>query len=315
VRCVLIQNPASGKNRHLREEQLRKILETLSERGYSAEVWATTGPGSATMQARKAAASGADIVFACGGDGTVNEIVQGLVSETREPATALGILPLGSANALARHLCVSMNPSIAVLQQIDSETRVVSVGKVVQNDQPRYFTIMAGAGPDGALASKVSGAHKSSLGRLAYYLHAGQLFFTQRFHPFEVRCGGTSSDGFATHRAVAVMAARIGNLGGLFSKLTDRQASIDDDHLRVLIVAPPAAISLPLWFILGWLNLHRLNPLVSFLDVTEFSCCDHAGVFTHVQVDGEWAGYAPMQVSIVHRALRLCVPLQKKSAH
>ena len=308
MRCVLIHNPASGRNRHLRDEQLRLVVEILSERGHFAEIWTTDGPGSAGRQAREAAARDAEIVFACGGDGTVNEVLQGLVCEVGEPAAALGILPFGSANALARHLRIALHPPTAALQQVEGATRVVPVGKVIHGEQQRYFIVMAGAGPDGALAAHVSGMQKSKAGRFAYYLHAGRLFLNRRFHPFEVQWKHNEGETVTTRRAVAVLAARVECLGGLFSRLTLRHGSIADEHLQLLIVAPPAAISLPLWFLSGWLNLHRLNPLVSFENVTAFSCSHDAGGPLQAQVDGEWLGYAPIQVSVVPNALRLCVP-------
>ncbi len=269
---------------------------------------ATTAPGSATIQAQDAARGGAEVIFACGGDGTIHEVIQGLVSEISEPTTVLGIIPLGSANALARHLRIPLDPMQAALQEIQGTPHAIQIGKVSYGSRARYFIVMAGAGPDGALVYDLLTVHKSSFGRLAYYFHAARLFSTRRFQPFEIEYVNVASGSAVTQRAVSAMAVRVESLGGLFSKLTGRNASIMDAHLRLLILSPPAELSLPLWFLTGWLNLHRVNPLLRSVDVTAFSCRPLAGPAPHFQADGEWLGRIPMSVSVVPNALRLLLP-------
>lgn len=313
MRCILLYNPASGSNRHRRTAQLRQIAEALVSLGHRVELTATTAPGSATIQARDAARGGADVVFACGGDGTIHEVLQGLASETGEPAAVLGIIPFGSANALARHLQLSLDPLKAVLQEIQGRPHTIPVGKVTYGGQARYFAVMAGAGPDGALVYSLLSARKSSLGRLAYYLRTACLFATRRFHPFIIDYSDAVTGDDGAQRAVSAMAARVDDLGGLFSKLTSRKATIHDAHLRLLILRPPAGLSLPLWFVSGWLNAHRLNPFLRFVDVTAFSCRPSSGPAPHFQADGEWLGRIPMRVSIVPNALRLLLPAPEQS--
>jgi YegS/Rv2252/BmrU family lipid kinase len=308
VHCVFIYNPASGSNRHRRQEQLRQIAGALSSLGHQVELTATTAPGSAAIQARDAARGGAEIVFACGGDGTIHEVIQGLASETSAPTTVLGIIPVGSANALARHLRLSLDPLKAALEEIHGRPQTIPLGKVTYGGQARYFAVMAGAGPDGALVYSLLSARKSSLGRLAYYLHAARLFATSRFRAFEVEYTDAATGNAHTRKAASAMAVRVNDLGGLFSQLTDRQATIQDAHLRLLILSPPAALSLTLWFVFGWLDLHRLNPFLRFADVTAFSCRPCSGPAPQFQADGEWLGRIPMRVSIVPNALRLLLP-------
>jgi diacylglycerol kinase (ATP) len=253
------------------------------------------------------AAEAADIVFACGGDGTVHEVLQGLVLERGNPTVSLGIVPIGSANALARHLRLSLDPLTAVLQQIEAEPACMPVGKLVHDNEHRYFAVMAGAGPDGALAYEVLAAHKSNLGRFAYYVHAARLFMTHRFRPYDIRYCEAGSDKVQIRKVVSIMAVRIGDMGGLFRGLAFRSASIHDPHLRLLVLAPPAAISLPLWFLSGWLNLHGLNPYLKFIEVSEVSChTDRTDL--HIQADGEWLGRGAMALSLIPNALLLRVP-------
>lgn len=311
MRCILIYNPASGRNRHCRAEQLRQVADALSNLGHSVESIPTTAPGSATIQARQAVLSGANIIFACGGDGTIHEVLQGLVSETGEPTAALGIIPLGSANALARHLRLSLDPLKAALQQIHGTQRTIPIGKLTYGDEVRYFAVMAGAGADGALVYDLLTIHKSRLGRLAYYLHAARLFATRRFYPFEIEYTKAASEASVTQRAVSAMAVRVESLGGLFGKLAGGQATIHDAHLQLLILRPPAVLSLPMWFVSGWLNLHRRNPFLSLVDATSFTCRPFSCPAPHFQADGEWLGRIPVQVAIVPNALRLLLPVRE----
>jgi diacylglycerol kinase (ATP) len=315
VHCVLIYNPASGRNRSRRIGQLRDIAEALSALGHKVDLLSTTAPGSAAIQAREASINGADVVFACGGDGTIHEVIQGLISETGENTVALGILPLGSANALARHLHLSLDPMTAVLQQIHGTTQTISMGKLLYADELRYFTVMAGAGPDGALAYEVVTGTKSSLGRFAYYLHAARLFVTRQFSPFEIEYCEMSSGNKRIRRAASVMAVRVDDLGGLFSKLIGRHAPVHDGYLRIFILGPPAILSLPLWFASGWLSRHHWNPFLTLADVSEFSCRplpDSVSDAAHIQVDGEWVGRLPMKVSLAPNSLRILIPSPQK---
>lgn len=308
MHCVLIYNPVSGRKRLRRAAQIRDVSNVLIALGHRVDSIATLAPGSAITQARDAAANGAEIIFACGGDGTVHEVIQGLVSESGPPDSVLGVIPLGSANALARHMHLSLDPKTAALQQIRGTVHTLPIGKVAFGDRTRYFAVMAGAGADGALTYEVLGADKSRLGRLAYYFHAARIFLTRRFYPFEIEYIEAESKKVEIRQAVSVMAIRVDDLGGLFSRLAARQASIHDAHLRLLILGPPAAISLPLWFLSGWLNLHSFNPFLHFVDVSGFYCGRGPEVAPHIQADGEWIGHAPMQVSLVPSALRLLVP-------
>ena len=186
MRCALIYNPVSGRKRSNRAAQIRRIANALTTLGHQVEIVPTTAPGSASQQARDVIEGGSDLVFACGGDGTIHEVMQALVSEAGEPSAALGIIPMGSANALARHLRLSLDPVTAAVQQIDSAPRAIPIGKLMYGKQVRYFAVMAGAGPDGALVYDMLATQKSSLGRFAYYVQAARLFITQRFRPFEV---------------------------------------------------------------------------------------------------------------------------------
>lgn len=250
--ATLLFNPYSGRNPQSRLRIIEAIANALRERSIEVEIIPTEGPGTAGRQASQIET---DILFACGGDGTIHEILQGI---TFHPTVTLGIIPLGSANVLARHLELSMDPVRAALQQLDRQAVVLPVGKVMFTtdigEASRYFLVMAGAGPDGALVYNMLAEGKHRFGRLTYYVRSSLLFLRHRFSPFIVTtAAGTTS-------AVSVMAVRVADLGGLFSPLV-RGASIEDQQLLLTIVAAPARLSLLSWFAMGWTRLQTLEPL------------------------------------------------------
>jgi diacylglycerol kinase family enzyme len=278
------------------------VADALAGLGHAVDLVETKGAGSAGAQATEAAQAGAGVVFACGGDGTVHEVMQGLVGSA---SAALGIVPMGSANALARHLGLSLDPVEAALQQMRGSAALVSVGRVEYDGGQRYFTVMAGAGPDGALVYDLAAELKAGWGRFAYYRHALRLFITRRFRPFAVEYIKADAGQTVSERAVCAMAVRVGSLGGVFAGITRRAASSEDPDLRLVLVRPPALISLPVWLVAGWLRLERINPLARFVTVREFSCLPLNGSPAHVEADGEWLGKLPMRVSVVPDALRI----------
>jgi YegS/Rv2252/BmrU family lipid kinase len=308
-RAVLIFNPNAGRGGGSRLGMLERAANVFLAHGVQVEIIATHGPGTAGAQAADAVSHGADLVFACGGDGTLHEVIQGLA---HHPSATVGILPLGSANALGRHLGLSFNPPTAVRQQLDFTPRLVPLGRItcetVDGPRSRYFAVMAGAGPDGMLVYRMLAAGKRRLGRSIYYLRAARLFLGSSFSSFQINA--TSAEGTPIDReVVSVMAIRVGNLGGLFSPLA-RGASPTDDTLQLTLTTPPSHLALPAWFATSWTRTHRWNPYTQQLRVSGFSC-SAAEPRVHVQADGEWIGTTPMRVELVPNALRLLMPASR----
>lgn len=305
-RAALIFNPNAGRGGRSSLSALERAANVLSSHGVQVEIIATHGPGTAGRQAADAVRQGAGLVFSCGGDGTLHDIIQGLA---HQPSATLGIVPLGSANALAWHFGLSFNPSIAVRQQLDFTAQSIPLGRVTcetpGGPHSRYFAVMAGAGPDGMLVYRMLATGKQRLGRSIYYLRAARLFLSSRFSTFRVRA--RLHNGIPLERdAVSAMAIRVGDLGGLFSPLA-RGASPTDDTLQLTLTTPPSHLALPAWFATSWTRTHRWNPYTQHLRVADFTCSG-AEPRVHVQADGEWIGTTPMRVELIPNALRLLMP-------
>jgi diacylglycerol kinase family enzyme len=307
-RAALVFNPNAGGAAGSGLERVQNAAEVLRANGIDAEVLATEGPGTAGQQAADAVQRGADLIFACGGDGTLHDVIQGLAQNV---TVTVGIVPLGSANALARHLGLSFNPAEAIRQQLTFTPRIIPLGRMTcaTADGPcsRFFAVMAGAGPDGMLVYRMLAKSKRRLGRSMYYIRAARLFLNSRFASFHFR--GTSPDGTTLDlEAVSAMAIRIADLGGIFSPLI-RGASPLDDALQLTLTEPPHHLTLPAWFATSWTRMHHWNPWTQHLRVSSFCCSPYSEVRVHVQADGEWIGTLPMQVELVPNALRLLLPL------
>ncbi|HTV08537.1 MAG TPA: diacylglycerol kinase family protein [Candidatus Aquilonibacter sp.] len=306
-RAALIFNPHAGRGGRPRQAAPASAAAALRANGIGAEIVYTHAAGTAGAQALDAANDGVSLFFACGGDGTLHEVIQGLAFH---PSAVVGMIPLGSANALARHLGLSFNAADAVRQQLTFVPRRIPLGRVScetpSGTQSRYFAVMAGAGPDGALVYRMLASGKHRLGRSVYYMRAAKLFLASRFATFHVIAEQLGLDPLERD-AVSAMAVRVGDLGGLFSPLI-RGASPADETLRLALTQPPSHLALPAWFAASWARLHRWNPYTQHLNVSSFTCSAGSPHRVHVQADGEWIGTTPMQVEIVPNALMLLMP-------
>ncbi len=297
-KATLIVNPAAG-NASLLKARLPAIAALLAQHGYTAEVVLTNAESDSAAMLAAEAAKVAALVLACGGDGTVHGVVQGL-ARTGVP---LGVVPLGTANALARNLKLPLDPLAAVDRLMSYRARAVPLGEIQSAAGSRWFCLMAGCGPAGALAHTMAKGSrlKARFGRIAYYLHAARLFLTRRWPAFRVEYR-TTANVWGSVEAVAVMASWVTDLGGLFSGVTYKP-SLMEDGLHVQMVRAPAWVSLPAWMLFG-----GRNPWVDEVEVKEFRCVPVDARPVYVQADAEPMGALPFGVRVEERALTLLRP-------
>ena len=302
--ATLIVNPAAGRA-SLWKLHAHEIEVEFISRGYTVKAVHTTDlPDSARDHARRAAKDSA-LVFACGGDGTIHGVIQGLANTS----VPLGIVPLGTANALARNLRIPLHPLRAIRRLLSYQPTIFPLGVIHSGSQSRFFTVMAGCGPDGALVHALNGQaaarFKRRFGRGAYYLEAARLFATRAWPAFEVSYCRPGSSTWETISAVALIAARVRNLGGAFAGLTS-DARLEDPYLRLHILLAPAHLSLLAWFTLTRVRLG--NPLLRTIDVEEVRCTPKTGGSCFAQADAELIGCIPISMTIAPRALCLLAP-------
>lgn len=217
-RLTLIINPIAGTlSKHGLEGWLMPKLQGM---GYDVKVAYTSGPGDATRLAAEAAAVGDYGVLACGGDGTVNEVASGLIG-TR---TAMGILPAGSGNGLARHIGIPVDISRSLKVIAEDNIAECDYGEV--NGRPFFCTF--GVGFDAAVSERF--ARKNTRGLTTYIASAIDEFVSYHPQTYEIVAG----DRVITDKAFLVVVCNASQYGN--NAFVAPSASIRDGLLDVTIV-------------------------------------------------------------------------------
>jgi diacylglycerol kinase (ATP) len=256
----------------------------------------TTGPSVAGDIACKAIREGSEMILAAGGDGTLNEVIQGMAHST----VPLGILPAGTANVLATEIGLGQDLERAVKIIPKCVTRRIALGRVDCGEERRYFLSMAGAGFDAQIVYDLASGLKEKLGKAAYWV-AGFAQAIKRFPEFAIEIDGT-----ARGTGSFALASRVRNYGGDFE--IARHASLGGDRFEVVVFRGRHA--LPYFKYLCGMIAGRLEGMsgVSFQTGKEVRVFDPADRRIHIQVDGEYAGRLPATIVIVPDALTLLVP-------
>jgi len=308
-KVILLYNPIAGKKRQRRRADVEAAAQVLRTAGAKTEVMATRAPGSAGEQAREAVAEGYDTVLACGGDGTVHDVVQGLAGT----GIPLGVIPLGTGNSLGNDLGLSRNPAHAAEMILKSEPRRIALGKLESPEggrqNARYFIAIAGAGVDARMLYQMNIAAKQWGGMSAYYGEAFRLFLTHRFQRFEVEW----SDRQDTAHRVAVtqiMAVRLRQFGGILRWLAP-DADLESDDLQLVLFRTANRFSYCMYLLRALLQKRWKTPGVDLVCARDAVCRPIAGEpseHVYAEADGELLGGLPLRFSTVPKALTLLVP-------
>jgi len=307
-KATLLYNARSGGQRNKREHELQQVVNVLSRAGVEVALTRTQSSADAAEQARKAVLAGCDAVFACGGDETVHDVLQGVVSSR----VALAVIPMGTANALAHDLRIPIDPAQAARAALEGAPRRVAVGQVTVrglDGKPcsRYFTVAVGVGVDAHLFYKLNASVKQRIGMAAYYLKAWHLWFTHRMARFRV--DWEAPEAKSRHGVTQVLAVRIGNFGGVLRELAPG-ASLYQEDLRLVMCHTASRIAYLNYVIRSFLRATWRVPGVSLAD-TKSVTCDYEpyGHSTlnkvYVEADGELIGTLPAKLVIVPDALTL----------
>jgi diacylglycerol kinase (ATP) len=186
--AVLISNPNAGRGGKHRAQEVSRFCELLRARDIEVELLSTSGPGDASLLAAGAAERGVREVIISGGDGTINEALQGLVGKD----VRIGIWPRGTANVLARELSLPSGVDRAAEVIARGRSRPVHIGCAIveATGARRYFFLMAGVGLDASIVEGVRPRLKRRVGEAAFwYSGIGHLLSWQP-RPFEVEVDG-----------------------------------------------------------------------------------------------------------------------------
>jgi len=204
--------------------RLSDILQRLESHGLETSTHATTGEGDATLAAADAVDRGFDIIIAAGGDGTLNEVINGMAGKENRPA--LGILPLGTTNDFARALAIPRNWEAACDLIIAGHTKSIDIGKVGS----KYFVNIVGGGSFTELTYEVPSKLKTMVGQLAYYMKG--LEKLPRLKPIQLHL---KSDEVELNDEVMLFLISNSNSVGGFEKLAP-SASLSDGLFEVTVL-------------------------------------------------------------------------------
>jgi len=258
---------------------------------------ATTGPGHAGEIARQEVERGAELILVAGGDGTINEAVNGMANSD----VPLGILPAGTANVLANELGIGNTMERAAAALPDTVQERVALGTIENavEGSPRYFLMMAGAGLDADIVYHLNPRLKEATGKVAYWI-GGFSKVGRRIPEFTVEANGRE------FRASFALLSRVRNYGGDLEIAPT--ISLLDDEFEMVLFEGESSFGFLKYMLAVVVHQQQTMRGVTILRTRQavFSGLQDSKI--HVQVDGEYAGVAPARVEIVPNALTLLVP-------
>lgn len=286
----LIYNPTSGREEMRR--LLPDILERLDRAGIETSCHATTGEGDATREASEAVDRGYDIIMAAGGDGTLNEVINGMAGKNDLPP--LGIFPLGTTNDFARAMGIPKRWEDYCDLVIENKTRPIDIG--IANG--RHFINIAGGGSLTELTYEVPSRLKTMIGQLAYYMKGIEKMASLSPIRLEIRAEGLD---LIEGEFMLFLIANSNSVGG-FEKLAP-DARIDDGMLDVIALKKCNLAEFIRLVTMALRGDHFNDPRVVYFKTSKMEVCspDHV----QLNLDGELGGELPGVFEILPQHLRI----------
>ena len=294
-KVTLISNPKTGRygSRWLRP--IQEVASQLRSLGLDVELKLTTGPGDATEFAARAANNGSSDVIVAGGDGTINEAIQGLAGTKAR----LAIIPRGTANVLARELGLPLDDEQALKIVAQGKSRQIYLGLAIDEttQESRHFVLMAGIGLDASVVRRVQPSLKKRIGKGAFWISGLSHLVTWNPRPFTLQINGHK---YTSSFAAIGKAARYG--GDL---AITPGARLDQPEFEVCIIQTMSRLRYLHLLSYAMRNgMPRNSPEVQFVKAVSVRAQGDA----QVQIDGELIGHLPMRFEIAPHSLQVIVP-------
>ena len=294
-RAVLISNPNAGRGGAQRALSVKRFCEHLKAHGVDVELLNTTRPGDATQMAERAAKDGVREVIVSGGDGTINEALQGLIGT----GARLGVWPCGTANVLARELDLPFGAEAAAEVIARGKRRRIHIGCAIneRTGERRYFLLMAGVGLDASIVRRVRPRLKRRVGEAAFWYSGLEHLAGWQPVPFDVEVDGQTFP--ATFAAIGNAAHYGGNLA-----ITPR-ARLDQPEFEICIINSRSRIRY-----LYLLSRAMRGGVKASMPGVHLIRAAHARATGDVlvQADGELIGQLPMTFEIAPHPIDIIVP-------
>lgn len=288
----IIYNPTSGREAF--KESLAEVLERLEVGGYITSTHATTCAGDATQAAAKACDLGFDLIVAAGGDGTVNEVVNGMAAYDERPA--LGIIPMGTVNDFAKALHIPPTIDEAVEMIVSGRSARIDIGRM----NSKYFINIAGGGKITEVSYEAPSKLKSIIGPLAYYVKGIEMLPKIRSTNVKIEYDDNVFEG----KVMLFMLGLTNSIGG-FEKLVP-DARLNDGKFTLIIVEEASLAEIGHIMTLATRGEHLKHPKVHFFKAEEVDISSFEEV--HLNLDGEFGGVLPAHFINLKEHLEVRVP-------
>ena len=268
-----------------------QIRETTEHRGHEVDVYITAGPGDAVEKAAKAVREGCDVVVAVGGDGTVNEVVNGIGMS----GVVMGVIPAGSGNDFARTLQIPLDFDGALGCVLQGRTRPVDVGTV----NGKCFVNVASVGFDAQVVMETNRIKDRIPGPLAYVLGVFKALTGYEAFDMEMETG---------HKTIRKRAVLVAVANGIFygggMKIAPK-AVVDDGLFDVCLVEDMRKMRILRLFPLIYPGKHLLRPEVEYFRAARIRIECSKG---YINSDGEIIGPCPADMELRPGGLVVIVP-------
>jgi diacylglycerol kinase (ATP) len=316
MKAALIYNPSAGAQRHKRMARVEAAAAALRSAGIEPELLPTRAAGSAGEQAAEAIAAGHEMIFACGGDGTLHEVLQGMMSSPRHADVPLGFVPLGTGNVVASDLGLPRDAAEAVRTQLAAKPKRIAAGMVeftrfggVERDR-RYFIAVCGIGPDAHMLQKVSSEKKARYGLFAYIAAGLETSITHAMPFFEAEYDGADSGERQSCQVSQIMAVRINNFGNFMRRFAP-EAGLHRDDLQLVLFKTRSILRYNA-FMAGRTSGFNWNvkgiELAHARELEARCIAGSAGDPILVEADGEVLGQLPARITTLPNAFTLMLP-------
>jgi diacylglycerol kinase (ATP) len=289
---VVILNPRAGSVRE-RAATVKRIRHLPD-----VEVWLTTRKGTAARLARTALRQGGKTIVAAGGDGTLNEVVNGIaVNRSR---VRLGLIPLGTGNDFARTLGIPTDLDEAIAVLAAGHVRAIDLVRVT-SDRVRYFVNVSAGGFSGLVNEKLTPKMKKTWGPLAYLRSALAALPQLRAYRTKVSLGEGKRLSLSLYNVIIANGRYVA--GG---RLIAPKASITDGLLDIILIQERPAAELALLAAQVALGKHLSSDAIVFRRAAKVTVNSKPGMWFNV--DGELVGNQPATFEVLRRALQFVVP-------
>ena len=289
----IIYNPTSGREAFRKE--LPHVLERFEQAGYETSAHATTAEeGDAIRAAEHAVERGFNLIVAAGGDGTINEVINGMAGKENRPK--LGIIPTGTTNDFARALFIPRSIEKAVDIILAGQTLFLDIGKVNEH----YFMNIAGGGKLTELTYEVPSTLKTMLGQLAYYMKGIEMLPSLRPIKAKIEYDGNVID----EELMLFLVANTNSVGG-FEKLAP-DAKLNDGYFDLLILRKTNLAEFIRLATMALRGTHLEDERVIYTKAKHIKVTPDEKM--QLNIDGEYGGLLPGEFTNFQQHIEFFVP-------